>query len=359
MRCLSHLRPKWSRLLSSHTVPLSPLPRFSSFITFNDGNQIPQVGLGTWKSPPGAVGAAVTAALDAGYRHIDCALVYQNEDEIGHALTQKFSSSSSSSSSPLRREDVFLTSKIWNSFHSRDKAREGLERSLRSLQTPYLDLLLIHYPFGFDESGLDAHGNPADAHSQLYPMDSDGKMRFSDVDYLETYAAMEGFVAEGLVKSIGVSNFNSKQVERVLNDCTVKPVTNQVEVHPYFVNMSLIDFCHARDIIVTAYSPLGSPDRPNAQSNDPVLLLDPAVARIAEKRLKTPAQILIRFGMELGLIVIPKSVTPSRIRNNFSVFDFQLDESEMNALKNLDKGPRGRTCCALPSKTHPYWPFGE
>ena len=163
--------------------------------------------------------------MDAGYRHIDCALVYQNEDEIGQTLSEKLSSSST-----LRREDLFITSKIWNSFHSRDGARDGLERTLRSLRTSYLDLLLIHYPFGFEESGLDAQGNPGDIQSLLYPVDVDGNLRFSDVDYLETYAAMESFVAEGLVKSIGVSNFNIKQMRRLLESCSLKPVTNQVEV---------------------------------------------------------------------------------------------------------------------------------
>ena len=137
-------------------------------------------------------------------------------------MSQKLSSS-------LNRDDVFLTGKIWNTYHSREKARIGLEESLRSLQTSYLDLLLIHYPFGFDESGLDANGQP-DAQSGLYPVDAKGKMRYSDVDYLETYAALETFAAEGLVKSIGVSNFNKAQVQRVLDSCSVKPVTNQVEV---------------------------------------------------------------------------------------------------------------------------------
>ena len=172
------------------------------------------------------MGSAVASALDAGYRHIDCALVYQNENEIGDALTTKLNSSSSA----LRRDEIFLTGKIWNSFHSAKKAREGLTRSLRSLQTPYLDLLLIHYPFGFDESGLDSDGKTGDSKSELYPVDARGEMRFSDVDYLETYSAMESFVREGLVKSIGVSNFNARQLERVLDYCTVKPVTNQVEV---------------------------------------------------------------------------------------------------------------------------------
>jgi len=340
--------------LSSPSLPSPVSRRFVSFISLNDGNRIPQVGLGTWKSPPGQVGAAVAAALDAGYRHIDCALVYQNEDEIGQTLSEKLSSSST-----LRREDLFITSKIWNSFHSRDGARDGLERTLRSLRTSYLDLLLIHYPFGFDESGLDAQGNPGDIQSLLYPVDVDGNLRFSDVDYLETYAAMESFVAEGLVKSIGVSNFNIKQMRRLLESCSLKPVTNQVEVHPYFNNAELISFCHSHGVVVTAYSPLGSPDRPNAESGDLVLLEDPAVVEIAEKRNKAPAQILIRFGIELGLVSIPKSVTPSRIADNFLVDDFELTSAEMTALMSLDKGASGRTCCALASKTHPLWPFGE
>jgi len=330
----------------------------SSFVPLNDGSRIPQVGLGTWKSPKGQVGAAVAAALDAGYRHIDCALVYQNENEIGDALSRKFSSSG------LKRGDVFITGKIWNTFHSQANAREGLSRSLRSLQTPYLDLLLIHYPMGFDESAVDAASRSGvidgdvDA-ALLYPTDADGRLRFSEVDFLETYAAMESMVVEGRVRSIGVSNFNIAQMERVLNACSIKPVTNQVEVHPYFVNADLISFCQSRDVVITAYSPLGSPDRPNAKSGDPVLLRDPVVNKIADERKRTPAQILIRFGIELGLVVIPKSVTLSRIGENFGVFDFSLSTEEMKHLKSLDKGAAGRTCCALVAKDHPMWPFRE
>jgi len=342
-------------------LPLAILPRFASNVTLNDGNAIPQVGLGTWKSQPGAVGAAVISALDAGYRHIDCALVYQNEDEIGYALQSKFSSSSSSSSSSpsLHREDIFLTSKIWNTFHSKEKARVGLRRTLRSLQTSYLDLLLIHYPMGFDEKDVgDDGGSKSGSDAFLYPLDSTKKVAFgSDVDYLETYAAMEAFVAEGIVKSIGLSNFNEKQVCRVLDNCSIKPVTNQVEVHPYFCNSDLISYCHSQDVSITAYSPLGSPDRPNAEKGHPVLLEDPVVLDIAEELNRSPAQVLIRFGMQLGLIVIPKSVTPLRIRDNFDVFDFDLSQEQMTRLKQLDKGEIARTCFSPIAKHHPHYPF--
>jgi len=307
-------------------------------LTLNNGLGMPAFGLGTWKSKPGEVAAAVTAAIDAGYRHIDAALCYQNENEVGEAISGRIGAG------VVKREDLWVTTKCWSAFHSKAKARECLLTSLKDLKLDYVDLYLIHWPMGFKED------------AGLFPKDAADKLIASDVDYLETWAAFEEFVDEGLVKSIGVSNFNSEQVARVLDNCRIKPAMNQVEIHPYFNNGKLVDFCHSRGVAVTAYSPLGSPDRPWAKPDDPSLLDDPKVKAIAEKYNKSPAQVLIRFALDRGLVVIPKSVTASRIKQNFEVFDFALSKEDLSAIMSFDR-PDGRALL-LPWCDHlPYYPF--
>lgn len=317
---------------------MSPIPK----ITMSNGNTIPQFGLGTWKSKPGEVDAAVRAAIDCGYRHIDCALVYGNENEVGNAIKAKIDEG------VVKREELFITTKIWNTFHSKSKVEECLRRSLTSLQTDYVDLLLIHWPMGYDESDSD----------NLFPKDGEGKWIYSNVDYLETWAGMELVYSLDLARAIGLSNFNSKQMERLLAHAKVRPMMHQFEVHPYYNNDKLIRFCQNQGIPVTGYSPLGSPDRPWATASDPVLLEDPNVVKMAEKHRKTPAQILIRFELQRGIVVIPKSVTASRIASNKEVFDFDLSDDDMNAIMKFDR-PDGRSCHLNWMNDHPHWPFKE
>jgi len=307
-------------------------------VTLNNGLAMPAFGLGTWKSKPGEVAAAVTAAIDLGYRHIDAALCYQNEKEVGEAIAGRIAAG------VVKREDLWVTTKCWSAFHSKAKARECLLTSLKDLKLDYVDLYLIHWPMGFKED------------AGLFPKDASDKLIASDVDYLETWAAFEEFVDEGLVKTIGVSNFNSEQVARVLDNCRIKPAMNQVEIHPYFNNEKLVAFCHSRGVAITAYSPLGSPDRPWAKPDDPSLLDDPKLKAIAEKYNKSPAQVLIRFALDRGLVVIPKSVTASRIKQNFEVFDFALSKEDLSAIMSFDR-PDGRALL-LPWCDHlPYYPF--
>uniref|UniRef100_T1JXD3 NADP-dependent oxidoreductase domain-containing protein n=1 Tax=Tetranychus urticae TaxID=32264 RepID=T1JXD3_TETUR len=307
-------------------------------MTLSDGNQIPVFGLGTWKSKPGEVKNAVKfALLEAGYRHIDCALVYQNEDEVGQALKEVFGSGS------LKREDVFITSKCWNSYHSRAKVTEACKLSLKNLGLDYLDLYLIHFPVGVQEGG------------SMFPEDAEGKMIRSDVDYLETWKGMEDVHKAGLSKSIGISNFNSEQIKRILDNCEIKPVTNQIEVHPYLTQEPLIDFCLKNGIAVTAYSPLGSPDRPWAKPEDPSLLDDPKIKEIAKKHGKTSAQVLLRYANQRGLIVIPKSVTPTRIAENIDIFDFELAPEEIATINSFNRNWRAVAFNTYAG--HPYHPF--
>jgi len=306
-------------------------------VKLNTGYDMPIFGLGTWKSAPGEVESAVRAALDCGYRHLDCAHVYENESEVGEALTAKIADHT------VRREDVFITSKVWNTFHSKARVLPALKTTLKNLNVTYLDLYLIHWPMGFKEGG------------DLVPKDANDKVAFSDVDYLETWKAMEDLLKLGLVRSIGVSNFKKDQIERICANSSVVPAVNQVECHPELVQKQLFEYCKGKGIALTAYSPLGSPDRPWAQPGDPVLMQHPQVLRLAEKYSKTAAQILIAFQIQRGIICIPKSVTKSRIEANMQVFDFAMTKEDMATLEAMDCN--GRVVTWEWIKDHPHWPF--
>ncbi|CAK9807884.1 Aldo-keto reductase family 1 member B1 [Anthophora quadrimaculata] len=263
---------------------------------FYNGNEVPAFGLGTWKSKPGEVTQAVKDAIDIGYRHIDCAHVYGNEKEVGAAIKAKISEG------VVKRQDLFITK-----------------------------------------------GNG------LFPTNADGTPALSDADYVDTWKSMEALVSKGLTKNIGVSNFNSVQVERLLKNCTIKPVTNQIECHPYLTQKKLSEFCKERGILITAYSPLGSPDRPWAKPDDPKLLDDKKLGELAKKYNKTPAQVLIRYQLDRGHIVIPKSVTKSRIAQNSEVFDFKLTAEDIAYIDTFDCN--GRICPMTGAESSPYYPF--
>jgi len=309
----------------------------SQGVSLNNGNKMPVLGLGTWKSKPGEVKAAVMAALQLGYRHIDCAMCYQNEPEVGEALAESFASG------VVKREEVFITSKLWNTFHSADKVVPTLKKTLQDLRLDYLDMYLIHWPMGYKEDA-----------GTLFPKDGD-KWLFSDVDYVDTWKGMEEAVTAGLAKSIGVSNFNKDQMERIATIATIPIANLQVECHPHVPQKRMIEYCRGKNIAVTAYSPLGSPDRPWVKPDDYVLLDNPTLAGIAAAHGKTPAQVLIAFQIQRGVIVIPKSVTKSRIESNCKVFDFMLTAEELATLEAMENGNR---ICGLPWMTHhPHFPF--
>ncbi|RWS14444.1 aldo-keto reductase-like protein [Dinothrombium tinctorium] len=310
----------------------------SSLLKLSNGRTVPALGLGTWKSKPGEVFEAVRYAIaEAGYRHIDCAYVYSNEQEVGKAIKDVIDKGI------VKREELFITSKCWNTFHSREKVIKCCKESLSNLGLEYLDLYLVHWPMGFAEDG------------QLFPTDASGQTVYSDVDYLETWQGMEDCYNAGLVKSLGLSNFNSEQISRVLSIAKVKPVMNQVECHPYLNQSQLIDFCKKHGILVTAYSPLGSPDRPWAKPGDLSLLDEPKLKEIADKYNKTTAQVLLRYQVDRGVIPIPKSVTPSRILSNIQIFDFKLSPEDIAVIDGFNRNHR----FLLLDKyaTHKYYPF--
>ncbi|XP_039262680.2 aldo-keto reductase family 1 member B7-like [Styela clava] len=326
-----------SSLLKSRFYHKMPAVPNATLLT---GLKMPMVGLGTWKSKKGEVKAAVESAIDVGYRHIDCALVYQNENEVGEGVEVKLKEGK------VKREDLFITSKIWNTFHNPKDVKPTLMDSLKSLRTDYLDLYLMHWPQGY------VNGDKG-----LFPKDDNGKFIYSDDDYVDTWKELEKLQKEGLVKNIGVSNFNEYQINRIIKECSVVPAVNQVESHPYLTNELLLKFCKSKGIVLTAYSPLGSPDRPWAKPEEPVLLDDPKIKKIAERLGKTTAQIVLRYQVQRGAVVIPKSVTPSRIASNFQLFDFELTDDDMAVIGGFNKNFRG---CGLEwISDHKYWPFKE
>lgn len=314
-------------------------------ITLNNGRSIPTVGLGTWKSKPGEVANAVKTAIQAGYRHIDCAAVYGNEKEVGEALKSCIGST-------VSREDLFITSKLWNTKHNPSDVRPALMDTLADLGLDYLDLYLIHWPIALKDG------------DERFPKDDGGKLIYAYHDPCDTWQAMEALVNNGLVRAIGLSNFNSKQVDDIISKAQIKPAVLQVECHPYLNQAQLIRHCKERDIVVTAYSPLGSPDRPWAKPGEPTLMDDPKMLEIANKYGKSPAQVCIRFQVQRGVSVIPKSVTPARIESNFEVFDFELSDDDMKVIESFNKP--WRACIPMIEENgkkvprdghHPHFPF--
>jgi len=298
---------------------------------------MPILGLGTWLSKPGEVKQAVEDAIDAGYRHLDCAYAYLNEKEVGDAIKNKINAG------VIKRADLFITSKLWNTFHSKHLVETALKETLTNLGVEYLDLFLIHWPMGFQEGG------------EIFPKNADGEMLFSDVDYIDTWKAMEDVKKKGLVKSIGLSNFNSEQIKRINAIAEIKPAVLQVECNPYLNQEKLISFAKSNQIAVTGYSPLGAPERPWAKPTDPKLLEDPRITTIAKKYNKQPAQILIRFQIDRGVIVIPKSVNKERIKANLNVFDFKLSSDDIDAIKSINCN--GRALLLEWVKDHKHYPF--
>ena len=264
-------------------------------IELNDGGRIPQLGFGVFQIKPEETAAAVKRALDIGYRHIDTAEMYGNEKEVGQGIRD----------AGLDRADVFVTSKLNNGFHRPDDARRAFGKTLQALDSEYVDLFLIHWPLPTLYGG----------------------------DFVSTWKVLEEFARDGRARSIGVSNFQPPHLDRLAKETDTVPAVNQIEVHPYFTNEEVRAYGHDHGIITEAWSPI-------AQGK---VLDDPVINRIANARGKSPAQVVLRWHIQRGDIVFPKSVTPDRIKSNFELFDFELDNSDLEAISALGKGEPGRT----------------
>ncbi|MDJ0325484.1 aldo/keto reductase [Cryobacterium sp. PH31-AA6] len=263
---------------------------FSPLLRLHDGHSIPQLGLGVYKVPDATAADTVQVALEAGYRHIDTAALYDNETGVGQGIAR----------SGLPRGEVFVTTKVWNDRHGYEDTLRAFDESLDRLGLDYVDLFLIHWPAPRQDR------------------------------YIETWRALELLRAEGRARSIGVSNFHTHHLDRLLAESVETPVINQVELHPWLQQSAVREYDSAHGILTEAWSPLA---RGRA-------IGDETLDRIGARHGKTAAQVVIRWHLQLGNVVIPKSVTPLRIRENFEVFDFALDEGEMNSIGGLESGER-------------------
>ena len=292
-------------------------------LSFDNGDPMPILGLGTWKSKPDDVYRAVKAAVRLGYRHVDCAPIYGNEAEVGRALSEAFQEG------VVTRDRMWITSKLWNNAHATEDVRPALEQTLSDLRLEYLDLYLIHWPVAF-EKGVVNPGSGQD----LIGLDT--------LPITATWTGMEALVDQGLCRHIGVSNFSAAKLAALVDGARLKPEMNQVELHPYLQQPAMLDFCRRNRIHVTAYAPLGSPDRPAElkAAAEPVLLADPAIAAIAGRHGATAAQVLISWAIHRGTAVIPKSVDPERMQQNLAAADLPLTPDDMQKIAGLDRHRR-------------------
>jgi 2,5-diketo-D-gluconate reductase A len=264
-------------------------------ITLNDGNTIPQLGFGVFQIEPEDTAEAVREAIEVGYRHIDTAEMYGNEREVGEGIR----------ATGIDRAEIFVTSKLNNGLHEPDDARRAFDTTLSDLGFDYVDLFLIHWPL-----------------PTLY-----------DGDFVSTWKTLEEFQGDGHARSVGVSNFQVEHLERLAAETDTVPAVNQIEVHPYFTNEVVREYGQDHGIVTEAWSPIAQGE----------VLDDPTITRIADNIGKTPAQVVLRWHIQRGDIVFPKSVTPSRMRENFELFDFELEPGDMQEISALDQGESGRT----------------
>ncbi|KAM7534787.1 hypothetical protein Aperf_G00000116794 [Anoplocephala perfoliata] len=307
-------------------------------LQLNSGYAIPQLGFGTFYAEKGLVAEAVKEAFDAGYRHIDTAMIYGNEEEVGQGISESMRKHG------LNREDVFVTTKLWCNKHAPKDVRQACEESLKRLGLDYLDLYLVHFPAGFHiKEGAETSGTDPQRYIFEYHKLED------------TWGAMEELVTAGLVKSIGVSNYSKRQIERILKNCKIVPAVNQVEVNLHWLNTKLIGYCKSKNIVVEGYGPLGNPGFFKDPSKS-ILELE-TVVEIAKNHNVSPAQVLIRHALQRKIVVLAKSVTAERIHSNFDVMGFELSGKEMYQLNKA--GLDTRLFPATGLENHPQYPYHD
>lgn len=322
-------------------------------LLLTSGDKLPVVGLGYWKVPRPAAAELTVTAVRAGYRHFDCACDYGNEVEVGTGLADAIGQGL------CRREDLWVTSKLWNTYHSKIHVRQALEHSLRDLQLEYLDLYLIHFPISLRFVPFHKRYPP----EWLFdPQAEQPRMEPVHVPLAETWGAMEELVTAGLVRNIGVANFNISLLRDLRAYASIRPAVLQVELHPYLAQEKLLRVAAENHLAVTAFSPLGAQSYHGLgmARDDENLLAEPIVRDLAARHQKSPAQIVLRWGIERGTAVIPKTARAERLSENLALFDFELAPEERRALATLDRHRRfndpGVFC---ESAFHTFYPIFE
>eukprot|EP00128_Syssomonas_multiformis_P016374 Colp12_sorted_trinity150504_noHs@25283 len=326
------------RILASLARGLRPLPgqgaqAVASFTLKRTGDKFPAVGFGCWKIPQNVTASMVFQALALGYRHLDCASDYGNEKEVGLGIKAAIDAG------VVKREDVFVVSKLWNTYHAREHVRPALEKTLSDLGLGYVDLYLIHFPIALKYVPFDKR-YPA---GWFYDPESESpKMEEVPVSVRETWEAMESLVTAGLARNIGVSNFSVALIRDLLSYATIKPDVLQVELHPYNTQEKLLRFCKEKDILVTGFSPLGAGSyvELGMATQADSALNHKIVQQIAQEVKRTPAQVILRWAFQRGTAVVPKTNKPTRLAENMNIFDFELTEQQMSAVAGLNSGTR-------------------
>lgn len=292
-------------------------------LKFQNGDTMHAIGLGTWKATGNELKNAIKEAVYAGYRHIDTAASYGNEEVIGEALSEIFDEGK------IFREDIFITSKLWNDSHAEGQVIPALQDSLKKLQLQYLDLYLIHWPVAF-------------RHGVSFPSKPDDYLTPEEAPIIETWKQMEEAKNSGMAKHIGVSNFSEKKLKDLISKAKIKPEMNQIELHPLLQQKALLDYCKSENILVTAYSPLGSGDRVAAMKADdePNMMDISEIKEIARDRSASTAQVLIAWHNHRGCAAIPKSTTKEHIVANFKAADVSLTDSDMEKIASLNRNYR-------------------
>jgi len=292
-------------------------------IKFSNGDTMPLFGLGTWRSTRSETYLSVYEAIRCGYRHVDCAAIYGNEDVVGNAIADAIGDEL------VKREELFITSKLWNDSHEKHNVQPALEKTLDDLQLDYLDLYLIHWPVALRRG-------------TQFPKGASEFLSLEQVPISETWAALEACQKKGLCRHLGVSNFNRRMLAELMKIAVQAPEMNQVELHPYLQQNALVTFCQSHNINVTAYAPLGA-GKIDAQNAVTSLLENPTINKIAQKHNCTPAQVLLAWGMVRKTVVIPKSVKPHRLKENIDALHVRLDSDDMQQIAALDSNVRVTT----------------